>query len=205
MVLHTNETTKQVQQASHAEGAINRSAAYMKNLYTDLGHLRLTDCERTTHTYTQTPVGTGKALSSGCQNTMRRNWRSLWKSVCIGLFFELLYCKKGQCGKACQVLEAAGRFLCEVVLVNPSCMWRKDISGFKMIQGWYTEGGNTLIIGSYWFFDQLRQGLVEVAMNATAPTDSVTPELPELLRGSTADPLWLGIKEYFLNDVNEGW
>lgn len=42
-------------------------------------------------------------------------------------------------------------------------------------------------------------------MNATAPTDSVTPELPELLRGSTADPLWLGIKEYVLNDVNEGW
>lgn len=39
MVLDTNETTKQVQQASHAEGAINRSAAYMKSLYADLGHL----------------------------------------------------------------------------------------------------------------------------------------------------------------------
>ena len=76
-----------------------QSAPYMKSLYTDLGHLRLTDCERTTHTYTQTPVGTGKALSSGCLNTMRRNWRTLWKSVCIGLFFVLLYCKKGHCGR----------------------------------------------------------------------------------------------------------
>lgn len=91
---------------------------------------------------TQTPVGTGEALSSGCQNTMRRNWRTLWKSVCIGLFFKLLYCKKGQSGKACQGLEAAERFLCQVVLLNPSCMWRKD----PMIQGWYTEGDNTVAL-----------------------------------------------------------
>lgn len=76
------------------------------------------------------------------------NEKELKDPVKIGvhwiIFFVLLYCKKGQCGKACQGLEAAGRFLCEVVLVNPSCMWRKDISGFKMIQGWYTEGGHTL-------------------------------------------------------------
>ena len=38
---------------------------------------------------------------------------------------------------------------------------------------------------------RLCQGLVEVAMNATAPTDSLAP-VPDLLRGSTADPMPLG-------------
>lgn len=38
------------------------------------------------------------------------------------------------------------------------------------------------------------QGLVEVAMNATAPTDSLAP-VPDLLRGSTADPMsdWITV------------
>eukprot|EP00913_Durusdinium_trenchii_P026545 g24905.t1 len=38
-------------------------------------------------------------------------------------------------------------------------------------------------------------GLVEVAMNATAPSDTMAPSSPELLRGTTADPLkdWITI------------
>ena len=64
------------------------------------------------------------------------------------------------------------------------------MSNHGLLQNKFIKSTKIMDISGVMSF-RLCQGLVEVAMNATAPTDSLAP-VPDLLRGSTADPMPLG-------------